>query len=82
MPALPAQSDARHATCVALHMVKSRSLLGHDVEAEARLVANASADASALALADYSSVTARELAIKLLTKAALKCLTADSARGS
>ncbi|HEY1534300.1 MAG TPA: hypothetical protein VGF76_09785 [Polyangiaceae bacterium] len=62
-------------------MVKSKSLPGHDVETEAPHVANASVDASALALADYSSVAARELAVKLLTKAALKCLSADSARG-
>jgi hypothetical protein len=72
----------RHATCVGLPMVKSRGLPGHDdVERQALRVANASADARALALADHSSVSARELAIKLLTKAALKCLLLDSARG-
>jgi hypothetical protein len=50
------------------------------VKLRALHVPNSAADGSAVELADYSSVSARELAVKLLTEAALKCLSADSAR--
>jgi hypothetical protein len=71
---------ARHVTCVGVPMVKSRSRLEHDMADQALYPPNSSAGATAVELAHDSIVTAQELAVKLLTEAALKCLSADSVR--